>query len=304
MIDGYIFWTDQWGRPVVSNGVNQGWQPAAELIRKDGDTSLFFLAPNTIYYTKQILDPVFAAIYTDSVPISGVSSNATYFVPTIEVSVIGCVDQYLILNPNNNRTTPVSGQGSLPAAIPPLQLNEAQSVTAQRIIQYFRYSDTYSSVFGAGDSALKAKDRVLGFKSLGVADNQWRIEVEGWFETSLAKIQAYAVEYASNTADLGRFGSVYLPLSNGNTTAAAEEQCRNQKIKSLPGYQTFSFFGVMFIAAAGVVIIVFALIVKHVVDWIRRRLKRTQSASATIYAANNKYQLQRMVLEDAGFDRQ
>jgi hypothetical protein len=50
---------------------------------------------------------------------------------------------------------------------------------------------------------LKASDQVLNFKCLGLPNNQWRKEVEGWFETSLAKIQVYAVEFSSNAAGLG-----------------------------------------------------------------------------------------------------
>ena len=69
------------------------------MIRTDGDTSLFFFTANSVYYTQQILDPIFLAIYSDQVPIPSLSSVISAFLPYNPVSVIVCVDQYLIFNP-------------------------------------------------------------------------------------------------------------------------------------------------------------------------------------------------------------
>jgi hypothetical protein len=180
------------------------------MIRTDGDTSLFFFTTNSVYYTQQILDPIFLAIYSDQVPIPSLSSVISAFLPYNPVSAIGCVDQYLIINPNTKASTKPMNQIDLASAVQSLDLNVAQTITAQRIIQYLSNSDTYSSVFGSGAAALKASDHVLNFKCLSLPDDQWRTEVEGWFETSLAKIQAYAVEFPSATGDLrhtARWGS-------------------------------------------------------------------------------------------------
>lgn len=174
-------------------------------------------------------------------------------------------------------------------------------VTAWRLWYYFSRSDTYSSVYGTGPSALKFSDQILNFGGPAPPFNQWRTEVEGWFQTSLAKIQAYAVEYTSNTANLGQHGFVGFPQLNGTTHDAWMNQCSNQKIRNTGNYQTFSFFGLIFTASVGCFIIVLALCLRHVVDGIRRLLYHKQlTAHECAYVADDKYQTQRMLFENLG----
>jgi len=254
-----------------------------------------------VYYVQQVLDPFFLALYPDQVDIPTLASQESYFLPSNKVSVMGCVDQYAIVNPNNGKGTGPLSQLDLADAIQSLGLNVAQFVTAQRLIYYFSSSDTYTSVFGFGASALKASDQVLNFKCLSLPYNQWRKEVEGWFETSLAKIQAYAVEYASNTAALGNHATISFPGANSSTLATWRSQCNAQKIRNTGGYQTFSFFGIVFILVMGTVIIGTATVGLGVIKWNARKYRLSTSSRAWMYAADGKFQLQRMVLEDAGY---
>jgi hypothetical protein len=272
------------------------------MIRTGGDTSLFFFTANSVYYTQQILDPIFLAIYSDQVPIPSLGSVISAFLPYNPVSVIGCVDQYLIINPNTKASTEPMSQIDLASAVQSLDLNVAQTITAQRIIQYLSNSDTYSSVFGSGAAALKASDHVLNFKCLSLPDDQWRTEVEGWFETSLAKIQAYAVEFPSATGDFAPYGSLGFLGANASTNKTWEDQCNNQKIRSTGGYQTFSFFGLIFTLSVGLAIVI-AQGVLNVFNYFRGKVredpeKLAKSPRDLMYAVDGKFQLQRIVLEE------
>jgi hypothetical protein len=287
---------------VSDGGYNQGWSPISPLVRHDGDTSLFLFTANSVVYGTQILDPFFLALYNVSEATPGPGNSPAVYLPSIPVSAMVCVDQYLIRNPNNQKNTSMISQISLNDAIQALNFSVAQSVTAQRLIHYFSNTDTYSSVYGSGPSALKASDSVLNLISSGLPFNQWRTEVEGWFETSLAKLQAYTVEYAANTADLGPYGSIEFLNSNTSTLPTWQNQCRNQKISNTGQYQTFSFFGLVFTAAVGAAIIIMSFLLPMLISCLRRRGDGfAKSEKEVALVADGKFQLQRMMFESMGY---
>jgi len=218
------------------------------------------------------------------------------------VSVMGCVDQYMIRNPNTRQTSPPSGRLALLDVVENLGFNTVQYVTAQRLLLSFQTADIYSSVFGSGPSALKASDKILNFASDDLPYGQWRTEVEGWFQISLAKMQQYAVDYAYNTADVGQYGYVVLPEGNDSSVQAAwQAQCRKQKIRNTGSFQTFSFLGLMIILFIGLLIIGMAVGLKHCVSCYRGRNKKSalevQNSRECAHFADGKFQLQRMVFE-------
>src|SRR3569833_4669733 len=108
-----------------------GWQPGANLSRSDGDTSLIFFAANSVRYLNQTLDPFFLARYSIDE-----TAAAKYFTPSNQVSVLGCVDQYIVRIPagNTSQQTLPSGQFALNCTLGSLGINAAQRVTAQRLL--------------------------------------------------------------------------------------------------------------------------------------------------------------------------
>ena len=272
-----------------------GWTPIPPFYRIDGDVNFFFFAANSVQYTNQTLDPFYLALYSNT---NGFLNLVLYY-PSNLVSVMGCVDQYLIRNPNNGATAPSTGIVNLTNAVGSLGLNPAQNVTAQRVLKYFSLTSTYYSVFGSGPNALKQADLVSFFRSSSPPYGQWRKEVEGWFETTLASLQAYAVEYAANVANLGPYGSVTFPTDDAATGPVWRNQCQNQKISNNGSYQTFSVFGLMFIFSSGVIIILIAVFLERIVSHIRKRGQWPLAEIATI--ADNKFQLQRMMFEANGY---
>ena len=179
----------------------------------------------------------------------------------------------------------------------------AQIATADRIIIALTESNTYSSVEGLGAEALWANNWATLNISPGLPDNQWQIEVLGWFHTSLAKLQAYMVEFASNTAGLGHFGIVQSPYSNritlGERSTIASQvlqgQYENQLIQTAGDVQNFSFLGVMIIVCASLSLVLLDCSLERIVNFVNKYLglgyivKRARQA-------DNKMHLLRMAL--------
>ena len=126
---------------------------------------------------------------------------------------MGCAEQYSVCT-DDTHCTPLTSQGGLSQEIPSLKLNAAQFVTAQRMLYMISSANTNTSINRIGPDALKAWSSFLDFMSPAVPENRWKIEVEGWFETTLARWQAFMVEFAANVADPGPFGHVGFPVSN------------------------------------------------------------------------------------------
>lgn len=169
------------------------------------------------------------------------------------MAVMGCVDQYTICTSSKPtaQCTPPSGIFALSSNLQQLPLSQTQVVTGLRLLSILQNSATFSSVYGTGSQALLASNKVLGTRSAGLPPNQWEIEAEGWFQTSLAKMQAYAVEFANNRGHVAAFANLTFPGSNSSTLPIWHHQCRSQRVANPGQYQVFSFLGLMILLFAG-----------------------------------------------------
>jgi hypothetical protein len=282
------------------------WIPVSNLTRTDADVTIVFIAPNSIKFRAQVKDPVFQATYPNT-ELSNTEERFTVYNPDYQVSVIGCTEQYSICNPNlkSNSCTPPSGQNALPTLIQSYQFNLAQLVTAYRMIYMIADGTTYSSVNGIGPDALQIWNKVYNFVAPGVPDNQWQIEVEGWLETTLAKWQAYTVEYASNTANLSPHGRVGFPVSNSTLDKKWRDQCQNQKIRNVGAYQNVTVFGFAFTWATGAALVIFSWSLGWLVRTQRKWLKRTGKAGPTArriaWNIDGQFHQQRVALRTVGY---
>jgi hypothetical protein len=129
------------------------WQPSPPFNVSDADISMMMLAQNAIGYQKPVDDPFFSAH-----DLLGVLYGSDY-----DVSLMGCIDQYQVCNPNNPRDrgctklTSVAGvyrQLTNPALFLALGLNEYQITTIGRFLISGTYRNMYNSVRGRGAAAL------------------------------------------------------------------------------------------------------------------------------------------------------
>lgn len=262
------------------------------------------MAQNSVSYLAPVADPWLSSnqLLNDS----DAYSNLILYGPDEYVNVMACTDQYQLCNPNSSPyDCTILGSGKdFRNGFLQIGLNPYQLATARRLSLALLWSTTFQTVNSLGSTALLARDRLVDYIGTGLPDNQWQIEVEGWFATSLAKLQAYVVEYAANVADLGPTGSVLSPSSGQDAeTNAALDQCSNQRVRNVGGYQSFSFLGLMIVICVGSTIILLSWIVEPLLGRFRRWRgydgKYDYREVARI--ADHTLQLQRKAFQGAGF---
>ncbi|KAK4122214.1 hypothetical protein N657DRAFT_664830 [Parathielavia appendiculata] len=285
---------------------SRAWVPIPEFNRTDADVSVFFLSQNDISYLSPVQDRFFLANgtvkYTDQ-------GGRTFFRANSYVNTMVCAEQYAVCNPSTSSCTAPGGWQHLYDAIlteNPLGFNTGQIGTAGRVLLALVDANMYSSVAALGAGALWANNLASGNISPGLPDNQWQTEVLGWFQTSLAKLQAYMVEYASSTAGLGPFGateeSPYGYRSRVNaTTKELWDQCENQLIRTAGDVQNFNFAGVVIIACVSVSLMLLDCALGTILNLAVRYLGFGPAAEmARQWDAN--LNLLRMALESPGAD--
>ncbi|KAL8932888.1 MAG: hypothetical protein Q9211_006072 [Gyalolechia sp. 1 TL-2023] len=268
--------------------------PVPALNRTDADITLLFLAPNTVAYTRPVLDPWFKA----TVPFETTDpdgTNSTLYYADQWVGVLACADQFQFGNPANGKSTLLTSGTSMPEEVGKLQYNELQQAAVLSLYQTVGTATTYYSVRSQGANVLRASDTVggAGFIQIGLPDDQWKIEVAGMFSLSMAKLQQQILSYA-----IGPTG-----FHEGLTFIKGDSDlCQRQKIRGVGGFLSFSVLGLSTILILGGLLIVTALVLDTIVGFIRRKMdwgdhKRLQ------WALDEKLQLQRLAFEGAGQGR-
>jgi hypothetical protein len=281
---------------------DQAWLPVSALNVSNADISAHFLAQNSVLYLAPVQDPWLSAnqLFNESEP----GLELILYGPDEYVSVMACTDQYQICNPTTSPydCTIIGSQKDLREGSRQIGLNPYQLATERRLGLALEWTSTYQTVVSLSNTALLARDRLVDFIGIGVPPNQWQLEVQGWFETSLAKLQSYVVEYAANIADLGPTGSVLAPPPDGDAeTQAALDQCSDQRIRNIGAYQSFSFLGLMIVVCVGLTIILLSWIVEPIVVFIRSKRRHNKHDYREIARiADQKLQLHRMALQGAG----
>ncbi|KAK3615282.1 hypothetical protein LTR22_027495 [Elasticomyces elasticus] len=272
--------TDSVARTVgaYAHGLNL-WTPAPALNRTDADVTLMILAQNSVGYDVPCDDPWLSA-HIDA----GDWLADNYF------STLGCIDQHQFCNPNldasNGGCTSLTGSTTI--------VDEAFAIaTASRILTAVRWGSIHDSVNGRGASALLASETCFHNGQPGLPNNQWQIEVDAWFATSLARLQQSVVEYVFKPTNLPP-GVVSLP----ETDIPGQIMCRSQKVKAGSGFQNISLLGVVIIVLVGTVLILGGLTVDKIGSLVQRLLM-PHAPERLAWALDEKCQLQRMAFEGA-----
>lgn len=271
-------------------------------------------------YRNSVIDPVFKATYANNISTSTPERFLAYFSDD-PVAVVGCAEQYQLCNPNQpspSQCTPWTDRTSLPLSLETLALNSAQTVTATRFIYMISWANLWSAVNGLGPNALRMYDTAYDYIIDDIPPNQWQLEVQGWFETILAKWQAYTTSFAHYYTDLGPYGHLdfpVLPDSNGAISnelkeqlqSIYESQCANQRIRSTGSYQNVSIMKFSLIWAICGLIWLVSLFLSATVAWIQEHSARKphtredprRKQIRLAYRGDGKLQLHRMALRDA-----
>jgi hypothetical protein len=270
---------------------------------KNADVSVAFLAQNSVQYSLPVSDPWFSAhqIFNYSLP----DNPVLLYGPDQFLTAMACIDQYQMCNPTTSpyACTIVGSELDMREGVLEIGLNDYQMATARRLSYALRLTTNYLTLNSLGDTALLARDRLTGTINQGLPDNQWQIEVQGWFETSLAKLQSYVVEWVANLADLGPSGSVIAPSPSGNAIDLASlDLCANQRVRNTGAYQSFSFLGLMIVICVGLTIMLLSWTAESCIAFIRsKRPVNKHDYREIARVADRKLQLQRLALTGAGY---
>lgn len=296
--------------PSSNTAATSVWSPIAAFNRTDADVSMFFLAANSIIYTYPNSDPIFSANVASD---SGEEINnveVLEYSAEYAVAAMACTDQYQICNPTlagldgePMLCTPLGPIFTLFEESEPLGMNLYQLSTVETIVIAMQSSSMYNSVAGRGSAALKAQSTVftLGDSNLQMAplpNNQWQIELSGWFAVSLASLQQFLFEKASGPPNVQEADGYIIKPNNKYEKAI----CQRQMIRNVAGYQNFSTLGVAIILILGCGLVVVGLVIDTVVGRIQRHKKVKQNYQRLSWISDGYLQLQRLAYEGAGYD--
>jgi len=243
-------------------------------------------------------DPWFSANGTSNLTsdgLLGIKADAA-------VNTMVCADQYVLCNPSKSVCNSPAGLYTHYEDVwvtNILEFNAAQLATAGRILVAFAYANTFGTVSSLGPTALWANTLTGGISSPSLPDNQWQIEVLGWFQTNLARIQGSVVEFASNTAGISPFGSIGIQNGQrlGDPPSSAEgraqlDQCANQLVQAVGEVQNFSLCGVLVIVCLSAAVVLLDWSLEWMVDFFGHR----DSVPKRARQADGKLHLLRMAL--------
>lgn len=252
-----------------------------------------------MYYLDPVYDRWFSANGTYSIPLE--HRNVTR--PDYLVNTMVCAEQYILCNPSTSFCTPISGWVDLLGYVHSggtMEFNRAQTITAMRIVNSLINASTYGIVGDIGIAALWANSKVImNTMSPGLPPNQWQIEVLGWFQTVLARLQASLVEFASNDNGLSPYATPVSTVSSRtlfNHSAAFNHQCTNQLVSTAGEVQNFNLVGIIVIICLSLLLILLDWSLESIVNLINKR-RGWDSPSKRARQADAKLHLLRMALD-------
>jgi len=249
----------------ASSDINIKWISDVQSAQSNAsDIALFFIAANSVQHEKPNQDPIFEA--TTELPIEG--SDVKRYRPNNAVAILGCVDQHQICEPSTEQCTDLLGVKSVLKAAEKLPLNLHQHATAEYIWNAIFYNNIFFIVDPRGAAALQASESVFQNLQQSVSDTQWITEVNGWFGTSLAKLQQAMIDIARGP--LKRYPGVrYTKPGTNPQNDLLSNLCNQQIVRSNGHFLNFSVVGVTLIFAICSSII----LLSFVIDWIAKLVR-------------------------------
>jgi hypothetical protein len=172
--------------------------PLPEFTAGPYPVTLIFISSHNILYPQIRLDPVFPAQSRAKFPF-GYTGPHKYYHNSTRATVLGCVDQYLICK---DITGPCWTKENI-TSIPQAPKNRTATVE-ENVIKLLLLALDFSTACGStqfrGVESLNAQSKISHMQSQDLAPEQWKLEVEKFFEVSLARIQLNAYDIVRGTA--------------------------------------------------------------------------------------------------------
>jgi hypothetical protein len=134
---------------------------------------------------------------------------------------------------------------------------------------YIKDGEIPNSITGRDAVALKAQRTVFDGINIPLPDDQWTIEVGGWFSIVLARLQLAVLEYSTGPADtdFGRYQRA------SSLDRIYDNTCGKQKVQQFNfsnNYSNINALGLVIVLAIGVTIILVSWVLEGIVGAIMR----------------------------------
>ena len=254
---------------------------------------LYFLAKAAIYL-ESVNDPWFLAQvqYVDE------AANTTYYLSQDPVAVLGCAYQFEICN-----TDVVKGRicfnaniqgATLEEQLVEVNFNAKQTAIAKRVLTSAYIGSVYSVILAQGASDLLANRRTIDGLATSLPPDQWVLEANQMFGTSLNNLQLLSVEYITGPDDRSDGGNIVdLPDED-------KWMCTNQIVRR-DNYTSFNVLGLAIILVVGGCLILLNLTLISMVSRIQQVTASGQRRNEE-WQASGLLQLHRITLENQGVD--
>ncbi|PLB44482.1 hypothetical protein P170DRAFT_417125 [Aspergillus steynii IBT 23096] len=286
--------------------INKTWIPIPALNRTDADVNIIFINANNLRYDYPVDDPIFGAHRSALEELqqlpdvnASIAELNNWWLPDSYTTVLGCTDQYQVCSVGTGSCTPLNGMGDLTYNMiqtsVDLGLNPRQAHVFALVTSYLVINNMFYSVYGRSGASLRAQETVADLSQKApLPPTQWQIEIQSWFEASLAKLQERSVEFATGPRHY-RAQRFRLPAT------ASSFLCEAQKVRCPAGNISFSVLGVAAIIGVGCVIILLGWSLDTVMGWLGPRWFPRSQYKRVNWTLDDKFQLQRMAFEGCGF---
>ncbi|KAF2470853.1 uncharacterized protein BDR25DRAFT_224685 [Lindgomyces ingoldianus] len=271
------------------------FEPIPDFQVPDADVTLIQLF-RKVRYTDRVEDPLFNATNLSS-------SFKQYFVPSNDLAVLGCTEQYQFCNIGTKKCTQLTGLYEAKHAINngDLALTPRQDAVYKVMWKAAWTMALQWSTEIYGNNLLLARDWQFTTKSSTsspLPPNQWQLESWNLHNLSLAVFQRRVNEFAAPEDFEIRPGLSSLKMIN-QPTDNMREICSQQKVRSSE-HHAVSVLGMAIILVVGSVLILLDWVIVQQVFWFRSLTTHHRFAKKNDWINSGTLQLHRHTLESRG----
>ncbi|KAF2738604.1 hypothetical protein EJ04DRAFT_549815 [Polyplosphaeria fusca] len=232
------------------------FDPLPELLHEDADLTIILIGKNSVTYTSQVNDPLFAAHRSLVYRTYGMEGMSEYSSDDL-ISMLGCLEQYQFCVHQSNGDPICTDLTALPGRdIPKLapHATDLQKAVLSHLM-------TVTSMFDISSvRSLRASSALRNGIGDGLPNDQWINEVVGWVSTTWAEFQLAIPDYAIGAKARDPLADSYIINPE---TPAQKGLCGMQKMPKSGGFVNINVFGLVFIVTfASVVIAIDLFLIK------------------------------------------
>ncbi|KAK8078524.1 hypothetical protein PG996_004694 [Apiospora saccharicola] len=294
---------------------DRSFTPSHAITPTDGELVLIFLSGNGVRFIQESNDSWYKATrpYGTLSMAYNTAENSGVYIPTDAASPLGCKQQFQWCNPEYgipggcgplaglmdatagaypffNMTVDDYSSGSTPSTERGVRVKWSANIDPLSKLGIFNILLTL------GAKALSSQKLLTSGVQLGIAENQWHLDVMNWWNMTLAIHQAAFIDTALGYrhADANLKSFVNTPVNDYE-----RHLCRNQKVRRT-GYASFSLFGLLFTYILGALIVLMSFALDPIMRCLHTRRQYRQYQYLE-WRTNGALQLHRLAQDELGY---